>query len=160
MRVLFLSANFPPEVNAPATRLFEHARRWVADGGEVEVITDPPNYPEGEVYDGYENRYCKEKIGQVEVHRVPMYLAENKGGGKRILSYLSFMASAVWFSRKATRPDVVVATSPQFFTAVAGYAVSRLKRTPFGLEIRDLWPESIVAVGAMRRNALIRLFER
>lgn len=159
MRVLFLSANYPPEVNAPATRLYEHAKQWVADGGEVEVVTDPPNYPEGVVYEGYENRYCKEE-GTIEVHRVPMYLAENKGGIQRILSYLSFMMSAIWFSRKARHADVVVATSPQFFTAVAGYVVSRIKRVPFVLEIRDLWPESIVAVGAMSRNTLIKLFER
>ncbi len=126
----------------------------------MDVITAPPNFPEGVVYAGYRNRYGREEIGGIGVTRVPVYIAENKGNLKRIASYVSFMLSAVWFSRRVRRPDVVVATSPQFFTAIGGYLISVLRRVPFVLEIRDLWPESIVAVGAMRRNWVIKFFER
>lgn len=161
MRVLFVSPNFPPEVNAPATRLMEHAREWVALGGEVDVITDVPNYPEGVVYDGYENRYTVEEVEGIRVHRVPMYVTANEGAAKRIASFVSFMASAVWHARRIReRPDVVVATSPQFFSALAGRRIAKRLGVPFVLEIRDLWPESIVAVGAMERNAAIRALER
>ena len=161
MRVLFVSPNFPPEVNAPATRLHEHAREWVRLGGEVDVITDVPNYPEGAVYDGYENRYSEETLDGIRVHRVPMYVTANEGAAKRIASFLSFMASAVWHARRlAHRPDVVVGTSPQFFCALAARRIARRLGVPFVLEIRDLWPESIVAVGAMERNAAIRAIER
>ena len=55
--------------------------------------------------------------------------------------------------------DVVLSTSPQFFNGLAGYLVSRLKRVPWILEIRDLWPESIVAVGAITNRPVIRLLE-
>lgn len=161
MRVLFVSNYFPPEVNAPATRLYEHARYWARDGGDIDVLTAVPNFPEGEIYAGYENRFQLEAVDGIKVYRVPMYVAENKGTLKRTLSYISFMLSALWFSRKITaRPDVVAATSPQFFCAIGGYLISRLKGVPFLLEIRDLWPESIVAVEAVKRNWLIRLFER
>lgn len=161
MHVLFISNYFPPEVNAPATRLHEHAKQWVKDGGSLDIITAVPNFPEGVIYSGYKNRLSREEVDGVQVTRVPMYIAENKGTLKRILSYISFMLSAVWYSRKIKRrPDIVVASSPQFFSAVAGYIISWLKRTPFVLEIRDLWPESIVAVGAIRRNWIIRLFEK
>jgi glycosyltransferase involved in cell wall biosynthesis len=57
------------------------------------------------------------------------------------------------------RPDVVIATSPQFFCGWAGVFVSRLRRLPFVLEVRDLWPESISAVGALRHPRLIRFLE-
>jgi colanic acid biosynthesis glycosyl transferase WcaI len=161
MRLLFVSNYFPPEVNAPATRLYEHARQWVEDGHDVEVLTSIPNFPEGQIYKGYRNRYQRDTVSGIDVMRVPMYIAENKGMLKRTLSYLSFMLSCIWFSRRIRqRPDVVVGTSPQFFAAIGAYVIAVLKRVPFVLEVRDLWPESIVAVGAVKRNALIRLFER
>jgi len=162
MRLLFVSNYFPPEVNAPATRTYEHARQWVADGHTVEILTAVPNFPEGEVYEGYENRFGQETMDGIEVTRVPMYVAENSGLVHRSLSYLSFMLAAVAYCGRLRRtPDLVAATSPQFFCAVAGWLISRLYRTPFVMEVRDLWPESIVAVGAiMDRNLIIRTLER
>ncbi|MEM8557588.1 MAG: glycosyltransferase family 4 protein [Bacteroidota bacterium] len=161
MRVLFVSNYFPPEVNAPATRLYEHAKQWVADGGEVEVLTSVPNFPEGEVYAGYENRLTLEEHEGIEALRVPMYVAANEGGFKRIRSYLSFMRSAIQNARRVRqKPDIVVGTSPQFFCALAGYWIARRFGVPFVLEVRDLWPESVVAVGAMSRNWIIRFFEK
>lgn len=160
MHIQFVSNYFPPEVNAPATRLHEHAAQWVADGHTVEVLTSVPNFPEGEVYDGYENRFARETIDGVDVRRVPMYVTANEGVLKRTLSYLSYMMSVIWYARRSPTPDVVAATSPQFFAAVAGWWIARRQGVPFVLEIRDLWPESVVAVGAMERNAVIRFFER
>jgi glycosyltransferase involved in cell wall biosynthesis len=160
MQLLFVSNYFPPEVNAPATRTYEHAKQWVEDGHDVEILTAVPNFPEGEVYDGYENQFYREEIEGIDVIRVPMYVTENSGIVRRSLSYLSFMLSAIAFCGRLRRaPDLVAATSPQFFCAVAGYLISLLYRVPFVMEVRDLWPESIVAVGAMERNAVIRGLE-
>src|SRR6056297_2688331 len=100
MRILFVSQNFPPEVNAPAVRLSEHARQWMADGHDVEVLTSVPHFPEGEVYEGFENRLVQDQVDGIETLRVPMYVAENKGALKRIASYVSFMFSAFWFCRR------------------------------------------------------------
>ena len=55
MKLLFLSDNFPPESNAPASRTYEHCKEWVKEGIEVTVITCNPNFPYGKVYDGYKN---------------------------------------------------------------------------------------------------------
>ena len=159
MHILFLSNYLPPEVNAPATRLHEHARQWVADGHTVDVLTSVPNFPEGEVYEGYENRLTEEERDGIRVTRVPMCVSPNEGVIQRVLSYLSFMLSACWYAGRLPTPDVLVATSPQFFAALAGYVVAWRKDVPFVLEIRDLWPESIVAVGAMSRNVIIRFLE-
>ena len=160
MHILFLSHYFPPEVNAPASRTYENAKRWVRAGHRVTVITCTPNHPNGVVYPGYANRLWQwdQKDG-IRILRVKTYLSANKGIKKRILNYVSFMVSAVFFCHLVRRVDVVASTSPQFFCGMAGYLVSRLKGKPWLLEIRDLWPESIIAVGALTSRTIIRLLE-
>jgi colanic acid biosynthesis glycosyl transferase WcaI len=149
MRILFLSDNFPPETNAPAARTFEHARVWVELGHEVTVITCAPNFPTGRVHDGYRNRpRTVERIDGIKVVRVWTYVTPNEGRFRRSLDYLSYAASAVPAGLLEKRPDVVVGTSPQLLTVLAAWILSRLMRAPCVFELRDLWPESIVAVGA------------
>jgi len=161
MRILFLSDNFPPEGNAPATRLHEHAQRWVRDGHEVTVITGAPNFPEGKLFAGYRNRWHQvEHVDGIRVVRVKTYISANEGFVRRFLDYISFMVTAFVAGLFEKRPDVVVATSPQFFCAVGGWALAAVRRLPFVFELRDLWPASIVAVGAMRKNLGIRLLEK
>jgi glycosyltransferase involved in cell wall biosynthesis len=160
VRILFLSDNFPPESNAPATRLYEHAIRWVRAGHEVTVITCAPNFPEGRLFPGYRNTWRQvEWMDGIRVVRVKTYISANEGFLKRTLDYLSFMLMATVMSVFERRPDVVVATSPQFFCAVAGWMVGVLKWRPFVFELRDLWPASITAVGAMRKSMVIHALE-
>ncbi len=161
MHILFLTDNFPPEVNAPASRTYEHCREWVKTGHRVTVVTCFPNFPRGKVYEGYRNLpWKKEMMDGIRVIRVWSYITANKGFIKRTLDYLSFMVSAIAVASWVRNPDLVVGTSPQFFTACAAYAVSRLRRKPYVFELRDLWPESIKAVGAMEDSATIRMLER
>lgn len=159
MKVLFLTDNFPPEVNAPATRTYEHCKEWVKLGADVTVITCFPNFPEGKVYEGYKNkRIQRETIDGIKVIRVYTYITANEGFVKRIFDYISFMIAG-FLAGLTVKTDVIVATSPQFFTAIAGRWLSFWKRKPWIMEVRDLWPESITAVGAAKRNAAIRFFE-
>ncbi len=161
MRILFLTDNFPPETNAPATRTFEHARRWVKSGAQVTVVTTAPNFPAGRLFAGYRNRlFQREWIEGIETIRVWTYITANQGFARRTLDYLSFMVSGFLASLFLPRPDVIVSTSPQFFTACAGYVLSRMKRRPFVFELRDLWPDSIVAVGAMGESRAIHAMRR
>lgn len=161
MKILFLADNFPPEKNAQASRVFERARYWVRWGHEVTVITCAPNFPEGKVYPGYKNSwYRRETRDGIQVIRVKTFIAPNRGTVTRILDFLSFMFAAFAAGLFQPRPDVVAATSPQFFAAVAGWALSKCKRRPFVFELSDLWPDSIVAVGAMRPGFALRLLEK
>ena len=161
MHILFLTDNFPPEVNAPASRTFEHCREWVRQGAQVTVITCAPNFPKGAVFEGYRNKLWQTAtMDGIRVIRVWSYITANEGFIKRILDYLSFMASATVAALFVRKVDVIVGTSPQFFTACAAYATSVLKRRPWVFELRDLWPESIKAVGAMKDSAAIRFLER
>tara|TARA_R110002012_G_scaffold263456_2_gene446487 strand:+ start:152683 stop:153876 length:1194 start_codon:yes stop_codon:yes gene_type:complete len=159
MKLLFLTDNFPPEVNAPATRTYEHCREWVKQGVEVTVITCVPNFPKGKVFVGYKNKlFQKEIIDGIKVIRVWTYITANEGFLKRILDYLSFMLSA-FLAGLFIKTDIIIATSPQFFTAISGRWLSFWKRKKWIMEVRDLWPESIKAVGAMKTNPAIRFFE-
>ena len=160
LHILFLTHYFPPEVNAPASRTHENAKRWVRAGHRVTVITCAPNHPKGIVYPGYRNALRQwEEIDGIRVLRVKTYLSPNKGFGGRTLNYISYMISAITFCPLVKDVDVVVSTSPQFFCGMAGYFVSRLKKKPWVLEIRDLWPESIIAVGAISNRKVIGLLE-
>ena len=161
MRILFFCHYYPPEVNAPASRTSEHCARWAAAGHEVTVVTCIPNCPDGVVFDGYRNRFRRqvEEIDGVRVVRIWTYVAPNSGTVRRIANYVSYMLSAIWTCLWLPRPDVVVSTSPQFFCGWAGVWASRIKRCPFVLEIRDIWPESIQAVGAMQGGPIVRILE-
>jgi colanic acid biosynthesis glycosyl transferase WcaI len=161
VRILFITHYFPPESNAPASRTHEHCRRWVAEGHDVTVITGVPNHPAGKLFEGFENRLIQEeRVDGIRVIRTWLYLTPNEGFFKRTLGYVAFGAAAVLASMKVRRPDLVVATSPQFFAGFAGMLISLLKRRPFVLEIRDLWPDSIVQVGQMKQGRVIDLLER
>jgi glycosyltransferase involved in cell wall biosynthesis len=161
MHILFLTDNFPPEVNAPASRTFEHCREWVRSGYEVTVITCAPNFPAGRVFDGYRNRLWQEEtLEGIRVIRVWSYIAANEGFIRRTLDYISYMIAASFGSLLVKKVDIVIGTSPQFFTACAAYLVALVKRCPWIFELRDIWPESIRAVGAMRDSAALRFLER
>lgn len=161
MHILFLTDNFPPEVNAPASRTFEHCREWVSAGHEVTVITCAPNFPKGRVFDGYSNKLWQtETVEGIRVIRVWSYISANEGFAKRVLDYVSFMVTATLAAPFVRKPDVIVGTSPQFFTACAAYAVGLLKRRPWIFELRDIWPESISAVGAMKQSRVLDALTR
>jgi len=161
MHIVFLCHYFPPEVNAPASRTYENAKRWVEKGHKVTVITSVPNHPRGVVYPGYKNKLWQrdEKDG-IDVLRVKTFIGPNKGFVKRIANYISFMISAILMCRLVKDVDILVSTSPQFFCGFSGFFVSWIQKCPWVLEVRDLWPESIIAVGAIRQKTIINTLER
>ncbi|MEO6216941.1 MAG: glycosyltransferase family 4 protein [Sphingomonas sp.] len=159
VRILALTHYYPPEVNAPATRMSEHARAWTALGHDVTIVTCAPNHPAGKLYPGYRNRLWQEEtMDGVHVIRLWTWLAANAGVVSRFVNFLSYFMSVFFWMWRFPRADVVVSTSPQFLCGLTGWLLKR-RRRPWVLEIRDIWPESIVATGAMRRSAIIRLLE-
>ena len=148
MKILFFSHYYTPEGNAPATRVSALCERWVKAGHDVTVITCPPNVPNGVVYDGYANKRTSEEINGVKVERVKLYIAANKGAIKRMFNFVSYFFKALLAALRLPKPDVVVATSPQIFCGYVGVWYKRFRRVPLVIEIRDIWPESMEAVGA------------
>jgi glycosyltransferase involved in cell wall biosynthesis len=160
MHIVFLTDNFPPEVNAPASRTFEHCREWVKAGQQVTVITCAPNFPKGRIYQGYRNRLWQtEVMAGIRVIRVWTYITANKGFLKRTLDYFSYAFSS-FVAGLFVRSDVIIATSPQLFTTFSAYAISKVKRRPWIFELRDLWPESIRTVGAIEQRRVLDFLEK
>jgi len=145
VHILFITDNFPPEVNAPATRTYEHCKYWVEAGAKVTVITCNPNFPQGKLYKGYRNRWInKETMDGIHVIRTWSYIHPNEGFAMRILDHLSFAFTSFWQGLFLSHIDIIIATSPQFFTTFSAYSLSIFKRKPWVFEVRDMWPEGII----------------
>jgi len=161
MNILFFTDNFPPESNAPASRTYEHAVRWVRAGHRVTVVTGVPNFPQGKVFPGYRNRLWQtEEMDGIRVVRLWTYMAPNAGVVRRTFDFLSFMVMGILAAPFLPRPEVIVGTSPQFFTLVAAWWASVVKRRPWVLELRDIWPESIKAVDIAGSSFFIHALQR
>lgn len=160
MHILFISDNFYPESNASANRLYDHAQVWHKAGHQVTVLTCAPNFPVGKIFPGYRNQWRSvENLDGITVIRIKSYITPNQGTIKRLLDYISFAIHAAIQGLFVQSPDVVIATSPQPFPIFSAWWIARLKRKPFVFEIRDLWPESVIAVEAMKREScLIKFF--
>lgn len=160
-KLLFLTHYFPPEVNAPANRTYEHCRIWKNDL-DITVITNVPNHPDGRIFPGYENKlYQKEVVDGINVIRLWTFITPNEGFILRTLNYIIYMIVAVIYVLISNiKFDIVIATTPQFFCGLAGKFIAKIGRKPFILELRDLWPESIVAVGALKNKAIIQILEK
>lgn len=160
MNILFITHSFYPEVNACASRVFERARYWVEWGHDVTVVTSLPHMPEGKVYDGYQNKWMQtEDIDGIRVVRVKTLVTDGSQPKKRILSFFIFMLMS-FFGALFRKADCVAVTSPQLLSAVSAWLVSAIKRKPFVLEISDIWPASIKAVGAINNKRLLSALEK
>src|SRR5438477_5043033 len=125
------------------------SRFLAAQGHKVTIITEVPNHPSGIIPPEYRGRLSERaKEDGVDVLRLWVWASPEKTFKSRIRFYLSYMAVAgVAGSLVKGRYDLVYATSPPLFVGAAGLAASLARRIPFVLEVRDLWPESAVALG-------------
>lgn len=159
MKILYISQYFPPEIGAPAARVSELSSAWARQGDQVTVLTGFPNHPTGRVPAEYRSRLrrlvMRETRDGVSVQRTWLLPLPNRKGWERMLNYGSFCISAALRGLFLPRPDVVIATSPQLLVGLSGLIVARLKRAPFVFEVRDLWPESLEAVGVSGKNSLL-----
>lgn len=159
MKILYVSQYFPPEMGAPAARVSELARHWVQAGHQVTVLTGFPNNPTGVVPPEYRAKLrklvCKEQKNGINVVRTWLMPLPNRKPRERILNYASFHLSSCLTGTFLRRPEVVIATSPQLLVGLTGWWLSRIKRVPFILEVRDLWPDSLTASGVGGQESLM-----
>lgn len=156
MHIVLITHYFPPEVNAPAQRAYDHARAWVEAGHDVTIVTACPSHPYGDIYDGYENRTQEVTVDGIRVLRLKTTLGPNSGFAKRAINYASFLLATTLNRHRVGKADVVISTSPHFLSGLAGFPVSRLSAAKWVFEVRDIWPESIVAVGAARPGLVVK----
>ncbi len=146
-------------MGAPAARASELARHWAATGHDVTVLTGFPNHPTGVVPEEWRPRLRRltysEKINGVNVVRTWLWPLPNRKAHERMRNYGSFCVSAGLRGLAINRPDVIIATSPQLLVGLAGWWLAFARQIPFVFEVRDLWPESLVAVGAGSEDSLL-----
>lgn len=159
MKILYVSQYFPPEMGAPAARVSQLARHWAAAGHDVTVLTGFPNHPTGVVPRAYRDKLrrlvFREHVDGVAVVRTWLLPLPNGRWWERILNYASFCLSASLTGLFLSRPDVVIATSPQLLVGLAGWWLGKVKRTPIVLEVRDLWPDAIIASGVGQESSAL-----
>jgi colanic acid biosynthesis glycosyl transferase WcaI len=159
MKILYVSQYFPPEMGAPAARAAELSKHWIQQGHDVTVLTGFPNHPTGVVPDAYQKKLrslvAREQSDGVDVVRTWLLPFPNRRPHERMLNYSSFCVSAASTGLFLSRPDVVIATSPQLLVGLSGWWLARCQRVPFVFEVRDLWPESLAAVGVGKENSML-----
>jgi glycosyltransferase involved in cell wall biosynthesis len=162
MRVLIVTHYFPPETGAPQARLSALAAIWATGGDDVTVLTGMPNHPNGVLPPSYRRAVLRRELAEgYRVVRTWLYATPNEGIARKTLGHLSFMASSVLLGWRASGPaDVVVVSSPTFFSIFSGWVLARLKRARFVVEIRDLWPAIFVELGVLTNRRVIWLLER
>jgi colanic acid biosynthesis glycosyl transferase WcaI len=152
VKILYVSQYFPPEMGAPAARADELARHWSGAGHEVSVLTGFPNHPTGVVPPEWRGRLRRltyhEKVVRVDVYRTWLWPLPNRKAHERMRNYASFCLSAGLRGLTIPRPNVIIGSSPQLLVALAAWWISFVRQIPFVFEVRDLWPESLAAVGA------------
>jgi glycosyltransferase involved in cell wall biosynthesis len=177
VKILYISQYFPPEMGAPAARAAELAQHWAQAGHEVSVLTGFPNHPTGVVPPEWRSRLRRlvhhERVldtpnpsrspgssaqntsGHVEVFRTWLWPLPNRKAHERMRNCASFCVSAALRGLAIPRPDVVIASSPQLLVGLSGWWISFARQLPFVFEVRDLWPESLTAVGVGDENSLL-----
>ena len=162
MKILMVCHYFAPEIGAPQARLSETSKVWASLGHDVEVLTGMPNHPTGIVHDGYQGRkVVDEKHDGYRVVRTWLYATPNTGIVRKTLGHLSFMVTGLALGGpKLSKPDVVVVSSPTFFSIFTAWVLAKLWRRPLVVEVRDLWPGIFVELGVLTNRWVIGLLER
>jgi glycosyltransferase involved in cell wall biosynthesis len=160
MRILYLSQYFPPEVGATQTRAYEMARYLVSAGHRVTMLAEVPNHPSGIIPPEYRGKlWERSSLDGIDVIRVWVKTSPQKTFSTRMAFYLTYMVNAVLAGLALARGryDALIATSPPLFVGGAALALSLLRRTPMVFEVRDLWPESAVALGELHSSRAVAL---
>lgn len=162
MRVLLVTHYFPPEVGAPQARLSELARHWAEAGLDVTVLTGMPNHPTGRLHPPYRRAVLRrENRDGCRIIRTWLYATPNEGVLRKTLGHLSFMASSLLLGAWRTGPcDIVVVSSPTFFSIGSAWLLARIRRARLVVEVRDLWPAIFVELGVLTNHHVIRVLER
>jgi glycosyltransferase involved in cell wall biosynthesis len=151
VRILYIHQFFATrDSDLGLIRSYEFARRWVAQGHDVTVITSSSRLPER----FSERAFARGDIEGIDIRSVRVAYANRMSYPRRILSFVTFTVAATWIALSLPRPDVIFATSTPLTVGIPGLLAARLRRVPLVFEVRDLWPEAAIQMGALRRGAL------
>jgi colanic acid biosynthesis glycosyl transferase WcaI len=163
MRILYISQYFPPEAGATQTRAYEMAKNWVRLGHQVTMLTEFPNHPSGIIPDTYKGKFFEHvDLDGIDVVRVWVRASPVKNFVNRMWFYLTFMfnASIASLFIDHGKVDFLYATSPPLFVGGVALFIRFYRRIPMVFEVRDLWPESAVALGELKNHQVVSIATR
>lgn len=154
MRILIVTQNFPPDIGGASIRLSGYAEHLTRLGHEVCVLCASPVYPRGKIFKGYKNKWFqREAKNGYEIIRTWIWpVKPSSSFFLRILSYNSFVVSACFGLLKIKKSDLTISAMPSFFASFIGIFNKKLRGGKLILDITDVWPDSAIATGFMKKN--------
>ncbi|MCU0421835.1 MAG: glycosyltransferase family 4 protein [Bacteroidia bacterium] len=161
MKIIILTQYYPPETGAPQNRLHSLAKYFIRSGHEVTVATAMPNYLKSEIFDGYKGKwYLKEELDGVTVIRSAIFTSKKQAFIYRFLNYISFVFTSFFLLLlKGPKADYLICESPPLFLGITAVFISKIKGYKLAFNISDIWPETIVKIGALKNKTIIRILE-
>jgi len=157
MRILLINQSFVSPDEPGHTRHFEMAKFLRERGHELVIVASDVNYQTGQRTIERKGLYSEQMIDGIQVLRTYIVPSLHRSYFWRIISFFSFMFSSVWIALLVKDVDLVMGTTPPIFQAVSAWFVALVKRKPFLLEVRDLWPEFAVNMGVLKNPIIIGL---
>lgn len=153
MHILLIHQAFAAHHEAGGTRHYELAKHLAQKGHNISILTGDVSFMSG----SKSVSSCEDAMEPgIVVHRVNTSARLHSGFAGRLWGVLSFMVNSFIAALRMEQVDVVYGTSPPIFQGLSAYLVSRIKRVPFVFEVRDLWPDSMIEIGAVKSPILIQ----
>ncbi len=159
MRILLLHQYFLEKNGGGGSRFNEMTKTWQNEGHEITVLGGMLDATGTKKWPQYKGKmFARVDHDGVEVIRCHVSEAYNVNFLGRLWGYFSFVFSSIWAGLFKTKGkyDVILVTSPPLFLGISAYILSRLKRTPYVFEVRDLWPESAIDTGVVKNKWIIK----
>ncbi len=157
MKILLINQSFVPPDEPGHTRHFEMAQYLRGCGHEMVIVASDSNYQTGLRTVERKGLYVEQQIDGVRVLRAYSAQTLHRSYFWRAISFFSFMFSSVWAALQVKDADLIMGTTPPIFQAVSAWFVAFVRRKPFLLEVRDLWPEFAISMGVIKNPVVIRL---
>lgn len=159
--ILIITSYYPPEIGAASNRIFHLAEGLQKNNFNVSVITPLPNYPKGEIFDGYKNKFRHTSIEKnIKLYRLWIYATVSKNKFIRLFAMLSYSFSLVWFFIFNKIPKTVVIQSPPLLVAFTSVFFLRSKQRRLILNVSDLWPIAGIELGVFKKNYGYKLLQK
>lgn len=159
IRILFLTQYYPPEQGAPQNRISELAQQLKLQGFKVSILTAMPNYPTGRIFPEYRGRlFHREMRDGIRVYRSFIIPLKRNTTLYRLLNYFSFTLSSIIYGMFIPGFDLIISESPPLTIAFSLWTLKVLRRASYVFNVSDLWPDSIVELGAMSEGKVIDIF--
>jgi len=154
MKILIYSHFYFPEVGAASLRMQYFVKALQSAENEIKIITPLPNYPHGKIYKGFLKFFYKDDKRNITY--LPIYLPKKHSVLKRGVSYLSYLLTSFFYTLFSTfKPDLIIASSPPLSTAFGAALISKIKKSNFILDLRDIWPDIGIELGLLNKTFII-----